>query len=500
MAFRPHGLLVVVIFMAQAATAAQGKHKESLSDKVNRDMSLKEQMTLTLSLSMPSIMAQFSSICMQYIDAAMVGSLGATASASIGLMAAPVWLFSGICISACSGFSVQVAHLLGAREAVNARIVVRQAYVVQLLFAAVIAVIACSLSDFLPVFLGGSPEIIDNAGSYFFIFMSALPFFMLNYLSSAMLRCSGNMLLPSLLNILMCLLDVVFNFIFIFPSRTATYPLIGEVEVFGFGYGVIGAALGTVCAAAITGVLMAFFLLFRSPSLKLSLDRFPTWGLWLHSFFPTWPVVRRALRISLPISAQQFMISSAQIVSTMIVAPLGTASIAAHSFAITIEALCYMPGFGISDAATTLVGQSIGARRFDLTYRFAKITLVFGALVMGFMGLLMYVFSPWIMSLMTPDLEVQALAVAALRIEAFAEPLFAVSIVGYGICVGAGDTLIPSLMNLGSMWLVRLGLAYVLAGMYGLSGVWMAMCFELCFRGLTFLARLKWGHWMKTLD
>ena len=298
----------------------------------------------------------------------------------------------------------------------------------------------------------------------------------------------------------MCLLDVVFNFIFIFPSRTATYPIIGEVEVFGFGYGVIGAALGTVCAAAITGVLMAFFLLFRSPSLKLSLDRFPTWGLWLHSFFPTWPVVRRALRISLPISAQQFMISSAQIVSTMIVAPLGTASIAAHSFAITIEALCYMPGFGISDAATTLVGQSIGARRFDLTYRFAKITLVFGALVMGFMGLLMYVFSPWIMSLMTPDLEVQALAVAALRIEAFAEPLFAVSIVGYGICVGAGDTLIPSLMNLGSMWLVRLGLAYVLAGMYGLSGVWMAMCFELCFRGLIFLARLKWGHWMKTLD
>ena len=251
MAFRPHGLLVVVIFMAQAANAAQGKHKESLSDKVNRDMSLKEQMTLTLSLSMPSIMAQFSSICMQYIDAAMVGSLGATASASIGLMAAPVWLFSGICISACSGFSVQVAHLLGAREAVNARVVVRQAYVVQLLFAAVIAVIACSLSDFLPVFLGGSPEIIDNAGSYFFIFMSALPFFMLNYLSSAMLRCSGNMLLPSLLNILMCLLDVVFNFIFIFPSRTATYPIIGEVEVFGFGYGVIGAALGTVCAAAI---------------------------------------------------------------------------------------------------------------------------------------------------------------------------------------------------------------------------------------------------------
>lgn len=486
--------------MAQSQLASQGKQKESLSDKVNRDMSLKEQILLTMSLSSPSIMAQLSSICMQYIDAAMVGSLGASASASIGLMAAPIWLFSGICISSCSGYSVQVAHLLGGRDSAQARVVMRQAYVVLMLFAIFIACIACALSGVLPTFLGGSHEIIGDAQSYFFIFMGALPFFMLNYLSSAMLRCSGNTLLPSLLSILMCVLDVVFNFIFIFPSRTAVYPIIGEVSVFGYGLGVTGAALGTACAAAITGLLMAFFLLGRSPTLKLSLDHFDTWAQFVRSFIPTWPVVRRALRISLPITAQQFMISSAQIVSTMIVAPLGTASIAAHSFAITIEALCYMPGFGIADAATTLVGQSIGARRFDLTHRFAKITLTFGALIMGFMGFLMFVCSPWIMSLMTPDPEVQALAVAALRIEAFAEPLFAVSIVGYGICVGAGDTLIPSLINLGSMWLVRLGLAYVLAGMYGLKGVWMAMCFELCLRGLIFLARLKWGKWLKTLD
>lgn len=474
----------------------KGKKKESLSDKVNRDLSLKEQMALTLSLSMPSILAQFSSICMQYIDAAMVGSLGATASASIGLMAAPVWLFTGICISSCSGFSVQVAHLLGGRDDVRARTVMRQGYVVLLIFACIVALIACALSDFLPVFLGGSDEIVGAAGDYFFIFMAALPFFMLSYLSSAMLRCSGNMLLPSLLNILMCVLDVIFNFFFIFESRTMNLPVVGTVEVYGAGLGVVGAALGTVCAAGITGLFMAYFLIVRSPALNILQDI----GVRAWSFKPTWDVVRRALRISLPISAQQFMISSAQIVSTMIVAPLGTASIAAHSFAITIEAICYMPGFGIADAATTLVGQSIGARRFDLTYRFAKITLGFGAAIMAFMGMLMYIFSPWVMSLMTPDLEVQQLAVAALRIEAFAEPLFAASIIGYGICVGAGDTLIPSLMNLGSMWIVRLTMAYFLAAHYGLRGVWIAMALELSFRGLIFLARLKWSKWIKTLD
>lgn len=472
--------------------SSQGKQKESLSDMVNRDLSLKEQMSLTVRLSMPSIMAQLSSIVMQYIDAAMVGSLGALASASIGLMMAPIWLFTGICITSVSGYSVQVAHLLGGRDDLKARTVVRQAYVVLMLFSLIVSLIACLLAKSLPSFLGGSPEILSNATAYFMIYMAALPLFQLNFLSAAMLRCSGNMLLPSLINILMCILDVIFNFIFIFDSRTINLPLLGELYIYGANMGVQGAAVGTALAAGVTGIIMTYCLTMRSPSLALTKEK--------GSFKPTLEIVRRALRISLPITAQQFMISSAQIVSTMIVAPLGTIAIAAHSFAITIEAICYMPGFGIGDAATTLVGQSIGARRFDLTKRFAIITLSFGTLIMAFMGMLMYIFAPEVMAIMTPDLSVQEQAVAVLRIQAFAEPLFAVAIVGYGICVGAGDTFIPSILNFGSMWLIRLGMAYYLSLDYGLKGVWIAMAIELSIRGCLFLARLKWGNWIKTLS
>ena len=470
----------------------QAKARESLSDMVNRDMTLSEQIGLTVRLSMPSIMAQLSSIAMQYIDAAMVGSLGAQASASIGLMMAPIWLFTGICITSVSGFSVQVAHLLGGRDEVKARIVVRQSYVVLMIFALAVSGIACALASSLPVFLGGSPEIVGHSAAYFTIYMAALPLFQLNFLSAAMLRCSGNMLLPGMLNIMMCVLDVIFNFIFIFETRIIDLPLFGPVEVYGAGMGVEGAAAGTAAAAGITGIIMTFFLTMRSPSLALHIDK--------GSFRPTLEVVRRALRISLPITAQQFMISSAQIVSTMIVAPLGTVAIAAHSFAITIEAICYMPGFGIGDAATTLVGQSIGARRFDLTRRFARITLSFGTLVMAVMGMLMYIFAPEVMAVMTPDEHVRQLAVDVLRIQAFAEPLFAVAIVGYGICVGAGDTFIPSLLNFGSMWLIRLGMAWYLSLSYGLTGVWIAMAVELSIRGMLFLARLRWGNWIKTMN
>ena len=157
-----------------------------------------------------------------------------------------------------------------------------------------------------------------------------------------------------------------------------------------------------------------------------------------------------------------------------------------------------MPGYGIADAATTLVGQSIGARRKDLTRRFAYITVVTGMAIMGIMGVAMYLFAPQIIGIMTPVEEIRDLGIMALRIEAFAEPMFAAAIVAYGVFVGAGNTIVPSIMNFFSIWAVRLTLAAWLAPTLGLRGVWIAMCIELCFRGTIFLIRLARGRWLHT--
>ena len=154
-----------------------------------------------------------------------------------------------------------------------------------------------------------------------------------------------------------------------------------------------------------------------------------------------------------------------------------------------------MPGYGIADAAQTLVGQSLGAGRKQLMRGFARVTVVMGMLVMSVMGVLMYVGAPLMMSILTPVDEICVLGVEALRIEAYAEPMFAASIVCYGVFVGAGDTLKPCIMNLASIWAVRLSLAWLLAPTFGLAGVWTAMCVELCFRGVIFLVRLRWGRW-----
>ena len=215
------------------------------------------------------------------------------------------------------------------------------------------------------------------------------------------------------------------------------------------------------------------------------------------SFRPARKYIKEAIHIGLPMGVQQVIMSSAYIAMTMIIAPLGTVALAAHSLSIVIESLCYMPGYGIADAATTLVGQSMGAGRKDLMRRFAYMAVGVGMVVMAVMGVVMYITAPFTIGMMTPVAEVRELGVMVLRVEAFAEPMFAAAIVCYGAFVGASDTLLPSGMNLFSMWGIRITLAALLAPSLGLYGVWLAMCIELCIRGLLFLLRLKWGNWMK---
>jgi len=139
----------------------------------------------------------------------------------------------------------------------------------------------------------------------------------------------------------------------------------------------------------------------------------------------------------------------------------------------------------------------VGAGRKDLCRSFSRMTLFSGMIVMAVMGAVMFVFAKEMMALMTPVEEIQLLGASCLRIEAFAEPMFSASIVAVCVCVGAGDTLIPSVISLCSMWLVRLSLAYFLAMQYGLVGVWVAMAIELTLRGIMLTVRLFTVKWMK---
>lgn len=438
-------------------------------------MTQSEKLWLIISLSIPSILAQISATVMFFIDASMVGHLGAKASAAIGLVETTGWLVGGLASAANMGFSVQVAHFIGANDFEAARRVLRQSMVCCFIWALMTSLISVIIAPFLPYWMGGSEEIARDASIYFAIFGLAGIFFQAEGLAGSMLKCSGNMKIPSMLNIGMCVMDVLFNYIFIYI----------------LDLGVMGAAIGTGVAMLITAGLMLYFLLVKSK--MLSLVGRPG------SFKPKSDTISTAFKIGAPMGLQHLLMGGAYVVSTMIVAPLGTIAIAAHSLAITVESLCYMPGYGIAEAATTLVGQGIGAGQKLLTRSFARMSVGLGIAVMTVMGVLMWIFAPELMSLMSPVEEVIAQGTQVLRIEAWAEPMFAAAIVTNGVFIGAGDTIIPAIMSLVSMWAVRLTLAASLAPKYGLKGVWIAMATELTFRGSIFLFRLFKGNWSEKL-
>lgn len=454
------------------------KKTEYLMESIRsgRAMARSEKLNLIVGLSIPSMLAQISTVMMFFIDASMVGHLGAEASASIGLIESTTWLIGSLLSAAATGFSVQVAHFIGANDFVKARQVFRHALICGLAFSVFLSLIGVGIHSHLPYWLGGGADIASASSGYFLIYSLVLPFVYLYHTSEMMLKSAGNMHTPSVMAVLVCICDVIFNYIFIYICKL----------------GVVGAAMGTALAYICISLPNLYLSACKNRMLNLRQDhvRFH----WVKEY------VQRACKISIPIAIQNILMSGAQIVSTMIVAPLGNIAIAAHSFAITAESLCYMPGYGIGDAATTLVGQTHGAGRIDLCKNFAYMTVGLGMLVMALMGVIMYVFAPEMIGVLSPVEAIRELGTTCLRIEAFAEPFFAASIVTYCVCVGAGDTFKPAAINLGTMWLVRLTLAYGLSQSYGLEGVWIAMATELTFRGVLFLIRLFRSSWMKSFQ
>lgn len=454
------------------------KKTEYLMESIRsgRAMVRSEKLNLIVGLSIPSMLAQISTVMMFFIDASMVGHLGAEASASIGLIESTTWLVGSLLSAAATGFSVQVAHFIGANDFVKARQVFRHALICGLAFSVFLSLIGVGIHSHLPYWLGGGADIASASSGYFLIYSLVLPFVYLYHTSEMMLKSAGNMHTPSVMAVLVCICDVIFNYIFIYICK----------------FGVVGAAMGTALAYICISLPNLYLSACKNRMLNLRQDY--VLFHWVKEY------VQRACKISIPIAIQNILMSGAQIVSTMIVAPLGNIAIAAHSFAITAESLCYMPGYGIGDAATTLVGQTHGAGRIDLCKNFAYMTVGLGMLVMALMGVIMYVFAPEMIGVLSPVEVIRQLGTTCLRIEAFAEPFFAASIVTYCVCVGAGDTFKPAAINLGTMWLVRLTLAYGLSKSYGLEGVWIAMATELTFRGVLFLIRLFRGSWMKSFQ
>ncbi len=447
---------------------------------------------VTIKLALPSIMEMFLQTLLGIADTAMVGVLGGYAIAAISITDNPIMLMIAVFAALSVGTTALVARFIGAKNYKDAENTILQSLFLSGIMGFVFTSFGLLLSKNIVSLMGAEADVFPYALKYMRIVLLGLPGLIITFIMSGALRGSGDTRTPMIVNGISNILNIIGNFLLIFESRTISLalPFLEEnVQFFmpGAGLGVTGAAIATT-----GGRYLATFLILRilfNSKGKYNLD--------FEDFKIDKDIIRRIFKIGLPAAGEQLLFRSAQLAFFRIVASLGTVMIAAHKITITAESISFMPGWGFALAATTLVGQYLGAEDKDNAKRGGYTAGYMAVITMSVLGVLFFFFPAFFIRIFTDDPEISHYAVICLRIVAVAQPFLAIAMVFAGALRGAGDTKTVLITTGLTSWIIRVGLGYFLAITlgYGLVGAWVAMILDFGIRGIAFVIIFKKGNW-----
>ncbi len=444
-----------------------------------------DMLPVIFSLAWPTMLEQLMQTAVQYIDTAMVGTLGTQATAAVGSTSTINWLISGSISALGVGFLAYIAKAYGAGERERAKRASSQAVLAVIVVGSLFTVLTLSLSGSVPVWMQVEPDIRDTASSYFFIIYTPMLFRAATIIFGTVLRAVGDTKTPMRIGIIVNVINVALNFILIYPVRTAKI-FSHEVTLYGAGLGVIGAAAASAIAFAVGGVIM-------------------TVSFWKHqdispkglSLAPDMEVLLPCLKVAVPNMFQRFGTSLGYVAFAAMINSLGDISTAAHTIANTVESLFYVPGFGMQTAAATLAGNAFGARDKQRMKDLAKMNISIEVLLMIISGGLLFAFAPDMMRLFSKDAEVIALGATVLRMVAVSEPFYGVSIIIEGMMQGVGNTIVPFVFNIIGMWGIRIVGTYICTQIlgFGLVSAWAFMIMHNLFLFTLFVIHYARGKW-----
>lgn len=438
-------------------------------------------------LAIPSIIEEALAVIVIYVDTAMVGAIGANASASVGLTTTTNWLVYSPMWAFAVGFLATISQALGAQDENRARSAGKHAIYASVFIGLLLMTITLSIARYLPIWLGADAEIIHDSGIYFAIICTPMLFRAFSTIFGAVLRASGDTRTPMLVNALVNVLNITLNFFMIDVPFTFTLGSL-SIPIYRMGLGVKGAAIATAISVTVGGVLM-FLVYYKHPVISCVGHKI--------NYDPK--IMKDILRIAFPVALERIAHSSGQVVFTGLVAKLGTISVAAHSIALTAEEAFYIPGYGMQTAASTLAGNAVGEKNEQKLMKTSQTIMLLAFLAMSIMGTILFVFATPIMRIFTSDIEVIVRGAMALRIVAVSEPIFGVLIILQGVFDGVGDTKFPFIISTFTMWGIRLLFTYIaLTYLQGtLNAVWICMVIDNCTRCLIYALRFNNQNWRK---
>jgi len=433
-----------------------------------------------IGLAWPVMAEMFLQTCTQIVSMALVGHLGATAVTSIGLSMQPLNVFYGLFTGAGVGATAIVARMVGGGNKREAGRASAQAVAISAIIAAVGTIVMFTQARALVVWMGAEPDVVADGTRYLLIMIPGLYFMWVSTVLTGALRGAGDMRTPMKVNIIINVINFVGNLLLV-------YGLLGFPAL-----GVFGAGLATTFARIVGGVLL--FVPYLSGKTVLPVV-FPQDFKW------DGELVARVARVGIPGAMERLMISGSHLFYARMVAGLGSVSYAAHAIGINAESISYMPGNGFATAATTLVGQNLGADRPDLAEQAAWESVLLGCAFVGTMGLAFIFVPELLMSIYTTDPEIISLGAIYLRIMGFSQIHQAVGFVFLGAIRGAGDTKFVMWVTAFSSWAIRLGMTWALINVAktGVTGAWWAMAADGLFKAIVSLLWFRTGNWKRAV-
>ena len=436
-------------------------------------------------LAWPTMLEQLMQTAVQYIDTAMVGSLGTHATAAVGSTTTVNWLVNSSISAMGVGFLAFIAKSLGAGKKDLARRASAQSVLAVIVSGVLFTVLTLSLSSFVPVWMQVDSEIQSLAARYFFILYSPMLFRAAIIIFGTTLRAAGDTKTPMLVGVLVNVINVALNFLLIYPVRTLSiFDL--SFTMWGADLGVEGAALASAVSFVVGGVLITVSV-FRHKEISPK-------G---YSVKPDKEILVPCLRVALPNMLQRFATSFGYVAFASMINSLGEISTAAHTIANTVESAFYIPGYGMQTAAATLAGNALGAKDEKRLHSLARMIIFIETVLMIISGTLLFIFAPFMMSLFSKDAQVIMLGAVVLRMVAVSEPFYGVSIVIEGMLQGLGKTVTPFVFNIIGMWGVRIVGTFICVTFFhmGLVSAWACMIIHNLLLFVMFLVHWLRGKW-----
>lgn len=454
--------------------------KKNFSFQSNRQMAI-----TILTLAWPTMLEQLMQTAVQYIDTAMVGSLGTAATAAVGATSTINWLISSTLSALSIGFLSFIARSFGSHNEQAAKRVAAQAVSTALTVGIFFSVIITALSDLIPTWMQVAPEIRKLSSRYFFILYLALLPRTATIMFGTVLRAAGDTKTPMKIGFLVNMINVVLNTLLIYPTQQIQICSFSFVLP-GAGFGVIGAAIASAIAFSIGGICITI-ILWNHPLVSPRGQ----------SFRPNPDILKPCLRIALPSVLQMFFTSLGHVFFASMINSLGAVSSATHTIASTVESAFYIPGYGMQTAAATLAGNAYGAKDNARLKRLAAIFIPIELTLMLLSSSLLFIFSPKLLCIFSDSTEVIQLGTTVLRMVAFSEPLYGFSIIVEGMMQGVGQTKRPFLYNVTGMWLIRNTGTLICTQFLGLGliSAWTCMITHNTIVFLLFLRTYLRGSW-----